>query len=222
MQGMVLVVTPLALQSAAATRTAIERMQTELHIVRQTLGLEIPLFLVLAGLPAGPDVGAAWLARFPPVPDLDPAEVPAMVATAVDWLFLEQIPADLRGCFRVEDQPTAATRLTPIMNENVQLYRWLVAVQSWRARLVEWALAGTRTDDAEPGMVAGCYLLNGPSTGQALWHDLLSHQHTFAWTPDAIARNAERAKYIRCGYALGFAAFGIGSAILGWLVAARW
>jgi hypothetical protein len=179
-QGIVVAMPFAATQAHAELHDVILACQDDLHVIRQATGLEVPLFLAFHGLETMPTQLAALpecLQRFPPLPDLDPAEIVAMYREGVDQFCLEQLPGQLRSLLNLCPTPPSA-------GENIRLYRWLSAVATWRTRLQQLILEGTRNEFSEPGMVAGCYLWATPpaksATAHALWADLLAHQHIAA------------------------------------------
>jgi hypothetical protein len=225
-QGVVLVAPTSALQSKSAARDVAAAMQADLRVVREATGAEVPIYLALsvADLPTGVEL-PAWFQRFPPHPDMDPAEVPSMFEDGLNSLFLQRIPTDLRERFRLDTAQRQQGTLSPAVRENVQLYQWMCGLQAWRSRLVQCLLEGTQTDDAEPGMVAGCYFLpSGPATtpDQPMWQDLLAHQHAAAWTPEALAAFAAGRRSTWVGFGIGVVGVCAFVATAGWVMVSRW
>jgi IcmF-related N-terminal domain len=205
-QGIVLAVPFAAVQSMTATRKVVAETQDDLRAVRQATGLEVPLYLAISGLDlriADAKGEAAWFMRFPPLPDLDPAEVHRMFQDGVDRLCLEQIAGEVRSHFQVE----ADGRPAEALRENIRLYRWLAAIHAWRVNLGRLLVEGTRNEYSEPGMVAGCYVLPSGTAKSALAHalsvDLLAYQHTACWTAEARAAHARQRRRTWLGYGVG-------------------
>ncbi len=186
-QGVMLIVPPTALQSEKGTRETIHAMQSDLDVIRAATGLNVPLYLAMNsphGLPS--DMAApTWFQRFPPYPDVDPAELASMFEDGMNWLFSQQIPADLRTRFRLDTAPTEQGILSSTMRDNLQLFQRLCEFHAQRLPLMKCLLQGTQADEAEPGMVAGFYFLS--AVPLALAQDMLTHQHAAAWTPEALA-----------------------------------
>jgi hypothetical protein len=211
-QGIVMVLPFAATQSEEGTRSVVNDAQLDLRVIRQATGLEVPLYVAVSGLdlPIRGVLPQAWFQRFPPLPDLDPAEIPTMFQEGVDRLCTDRIIADMRSQFRFDVEPADGGVLNPALSENIKLYQWLSAVQSWRTRLGQVLFEGTQNDFSEPGMVAGCYFLSaGESQAseltQSLWADLLKYQQTTTWTPERIAAYAEQRRRTWLGYGMGLA-----------------
>lgn len=188
----------------AAPRGLTSQMQDDLRVVRQATGLELPVYAAVSGVDTKSSTG--WYLQFPPLPDLDPAEVPTMFQEGIDWLFLERMTADVRAQFRLDSTTPEAGILPPALRENIRLYQSLGAVQAWRTRLKQVLLEGTQNEYSEPGMLAGCYFLpagEAKSLPQALWGDLLANQHNVAWSAETIALRALKRRQTRLGYGLG-------------------
>jgi hypothetical protein len=234
-QGIVLVVPFAATQSRAATRKVVAGTQNDLRVLRQATGLEVPLYLAVSGLDLqadGMNAAAAWFQRFPPLPDLDPAEVQLMFQEGVDRFCLEQIAGEIRSQFRL-DLSTSPERkqpgeLPPNLRENIRLYRWLCAIRAWRTNLGQLLVEGTRNDYSEPGMVAGCYVLpTGGAKAQtaamakALTGDMLANQRTVCWTAETIAAHTEQRRRTWLGYSVGLLGVFAILAAVGWFFIGR-
>ncbi|MBI3824306.1 MAG: hypothetical protein HY289_16690 [Planctomycetes bacterium] len=211
-QGIVLAVPTTALQADALARQAIETAQGELRALRAATGLEVPLHVAVVGADLD-DIGASSL-RFPPVPDVDPAEAPTMIQSGMDELCLQQAGRSVLAQFRVDADA-----------DNDRLFRALSALRAVRRRLGRLLIEGTRNDVSDPGMIAGCYFLparDPKSAVQSLWSDLRAHQHTAAWTAEAAAAQARRRR--NAWIARGLAVLGICAslALAGCVVALRW
>lgn len=198
MQGIVLTIDC----SASATETdigqAVAAAQDDLRVVRKATGQEAPLFLVITGCDVQGVEDSEWIQRFPPHPDVDPAEIPAMFQTGMNWLCRQRIGADLRN---------RLTASEVALDDNLEIYHWMAALHQRRGRLGKMLVEATRTDESEPGLVAGCYFLS-PGAGEALWQDLCEHRHTAHWTAGAVAEHARRRHWVWLGY--GFATIGLG------------
>jgi hypothetical protein len=182
----------------------------ELRVVRQTTGQEVPIYFVVSGLERGPIEPDAWLQRFPPLPDLDPAEIASMYRAGVDWLCLEHVPRQIRPLLRCDVAALA---------DNLRLYERLVAMEAWRTRFVKIIMQTTQTDAAEPGMVAGCYMLPSTAVAATFAGDLLRHKDTACWTAETLARATAQRRRVRLGYATGLCAMAtIFIGIVSWMI----
>jgi hypothetical protein len=191
LQG-VIAVLPFDAQARAAE---VKACREELRVVREATRLEMPIYVVVRGVPAAPAALDALLQRFPPSPDLDPAEFASMYRLGLDWLCLEEMMRGLRAHLRCEVDALA---------DNIRLYQHASAMAKWRTRFGKVLVAATQTDDAEPGMVAGCYLLTAADQiAPALQADLLRHQGAACWTAAALARDAAQQRRVGIGYGLG-------------------
>ncbi|HZZ81209.1 MAG TPA: hypothetical protein VFE62_22085, partial [Gemmataceae bacterium] len=86
LQG-VIVVLPFDADDA---RQAVAACREELQAIRAATYLEAPIHVVVRGMPEGPAPLDGLMLRFPPLPDLDPAEVASMVRRGFDWLCLDE------------------------------------------------------------------------------------------------------------------------------------
>jgi hypothetical protein len=211
LQGIVLSIPFAALQSIAGVQTVSAALRVELEVVRQATGLEAPLYVVISGANLS-TTDRPWLQRFPPVPDLDPAEVPAMYRAGLDDLCVRQVGREVLARFRLDA-------------DNESLFAELRAFHASRARLVRFLVEGTGQECTEPGMVAGCYFLPGSSAstawsalGQALLADLRMNHDCLAWTAEAITAQARQRRHAWIGYGVGLATLCLGFAgVVGYL-----
>jgi hypothetical protein len=187
----------------APAQRLLQACQDDLRDVRKATGLEVPLYLAVAGTAplANVGAGARWLQRFPPQPDLDPAEIITMYRRGVDNLCLTQLPLEAYTHLRPEPEALA---------ENLRTYQWLHSVHARRGWLEKMLAEGMLSDASEPGLVAGCYFLpTGLAEPQAvglvrtLCADLQAHRRTARWTAETLARVEEERRRIRLGYAFG-------------------
>ena len=199
LQG-IIVMAPFDAESTAAVGDSWRR---HLLAIRRATGLELPIHFAITGV--NPADGC--LLRFPPLPDLDPAEIAMMYQLGVDWLCLERIPQQLRAGIRLESTALA---------DNLRLYRQQSALAKWRTRFAQMLGDATQTDDAEPGMVAGCFVV--PAAATALQADLLAQQNIASWTAATIQQHRAQTWRVRLGYALGLLAL-FGAA---WIAASPW
>jgi hypothetical protein len=207
-QGIIVVAPFDAEQSATAVQDLMTWCRDDLRAVRHATGLELPIYFAVSGLDRAARAGEPWLQRFPPHPDIDPAEIAVMYRLGLDWLCLERIPQQVRR--RLQLEPAA-------LAENLRLYEWSSALANWRTAFQKLLSEATQTEDSEPGMVAGCYVL--PPAEQAaglaatLQADLLKHQDAACWTAATMELDAAQRRRAWLGYGLGLLAL-LGSAAL--------
>jgi hypothetical protein len=205
LQGIIVAV-PFAVDALTSCRDI-------LRAVRSATGLDLPIYFAICGLDAG--IGSEPLfQRFPLLADLDPAEIVRTYEAGLDWLCLERIPQELRA--RIALEPAA-------LPENIRLYRWQSTLASWRTRIETMLTEETQTEEAEPGMVAGCYIVPSPAHASELaailQADLLKHQHSACWTAATVAEDDAQKRRVRLGYTLALLAVivAMGSVVV-WLV----
>lgn len=191
LQGIIVTV-PLEQGESAAVAAS---LRASLGAVRQATGLELPIFFAITGIDPAL-AGEPCSLALPPLPDLDPAETALMYQRGLDWLILERVPRLTRERIRLD---------TTALVDNIRLFRRQIALANWRTHLGRLMSEATRTDDAEPGMVAGCYFI--PPAGQAaapatLQADLLAAQHAACWTAATVEQVESQARRVRLGYAL--------------------
>jgi hypothetical protein len=209
-QGVIVVVPFDAGQSAQDVTTA---CRDDLRAVRQATGLELPIYFAVSGLDRAGLDAEQWFQRFPPLPDLDPAEIAAMYRLGLEWLCQERIAQQVRE--RLQLDPAA-------LRDNIRLYRWLSAIESWRTRFGKMLSETTQTEDAEAGMVTGCYLLPGAAhaagLAQTLQADMLNHQHTACWTAATMEQDDVQQRRVRLGYGVSLLALlGLAVGSAAWL-----
>jgi hypothetical protein len=217
LNGIVLIVPFAAAQADDEARALIRETQNDLRVIRQATGLEAPLYVAVTG--AGLPRGIAL--RFPPLPDLDAAEVRAMFQGGADWLCGQRMAGDLLGQFRLA---SGAAETAKPLRENLALLHRLTSLQACRRHLGRLLIEGTQNDCFEPGMVAGCYVLSadeGQDTAAALWHDLRAHHQTTTWTTEVVATAAARRRRAWTGYGLGLLGSCAGLAWMGWFLVLR-
>ena len=207
-QGIVLFVPFASLSSEHETRNAVDACQAGLQNIRRSIGVDVPIHVTISGVDAAPvgqsgTASSLWRMGFPPLPDLDPAEMVNMIPQGVAALCREQLSQPAYASFRLDGESAGA------LDDNIRLYRWQSAIHTWRPRLERLLVEGTQNDQGEPGLLAGCYLL--PASGndapadefvKALRADLLSHGLTLTWTAATVARATKEQRLACAGFAL--------------------
>jgi hypothetical protein len=194
------------------TGEALTSCRDDLRAVRQATGLELPIYFAICGLDRAGLDPEPWFQRFPLLPDLDPAEIARLYEVGLDWLCLERMPQQVRA--RIVLEPAA-------LCENIRLYRWQGTLASWRTRIEKMLTDATQTEHAEPGMVAGCYMVppaaHAAGLAAILQADLLKHQHSACWTAATVEQDDAQKRRVRLGYILALLAWTvvIGSAVAG-------
>ena len=188
-QGVLVVLPWEGTNGETSTRAAIEACQADLSIIRETLELDLPVHFAIVGANgiAGREISA--FQAFPSIPDLDPADIPAMWKEGIDRLCLETLPVQIMK----QANPDALSA------EGHGNYDLLSELHARRSRWVRLLAEGASHHDGEQGMVAGIGLLSNVSedataaqVAQSLWNDLLSASQSASWNAKAIARaNAE-------------------------------
>ena len=189
-QGLILA-TPIKRDATAAERTElVRRCRRDHDIVRQATGLDAPIYFALTGLgalPNGCEKATGWFQRFPPQPDLDPADVPTMFQRGLAWLCSEHIARQLRAGLRLDPNGNDAG----LLRQNFERYRCWRAIEDLQPWLVQLLTEGTQNEFDEPGMVAGCYFLASADAGAALASDLPLHQRRVSATATAHVQSRE-------------------------------
>jgi len=228
-QGIVVTVSASAARTDRETRGTLLKCREDLRDLRLATGFEVPLYLGVNGLDRMPGGSAqqnqgAWTLRFPPLPDLDPAEIVSMYKNGIESLILGRMPCAAYTQFELDGE---SGDVTSALANNVRLYQWLSDLHALRGRLERLLLDGTGHAAAEPGMVAGCYLLTSGMSdakatelSRALLKDLHSNREMATWTADAADRAAAGRNRAWILFVIGVAAL-VGSASLGAVLAWR-
>ena len=189
--------------AAAPVQRLLQACQDDLGDIRKTTGLEVPLYLALGGAAPLPNAGgaASGFQRFPPLPDLDPAEIMAMYHDGTDNLCLAQLPLEAYANMRPEPEALA---------ENLRVYQWLNSVHARRGGVEKMLAEGMLSDASEPGLVAGCYFVpaglaepQNVALVRTLCADLQAHRRTVTWTAETLVRVEEERRRARVGFAIG-------------------
>lgn len=221
-QGIVLTAAFESVQEDASARAMIQACREAIDVVRDATKLETPIYFVVTGaLPPGLATTPACL-RFPPMPDLDPAEILIMFENAAHSACDKQLPQQLRRGLQFDGAESGDGSLTSTLLENIRLYHWWSAIHAWRSRLVELLVEGTQNEMGEPGMVAGCYFLSPDQPGQIaelLWRDLVTNRLVKSMTPGAATEHTREQRIAFAGYAAGLVVLAmllVGLGLSGW------
>jgi hypothetical protein len=238
--GILLLLPLAACENARDAAEAGEACAHDLAAAREALRLDCPRFALVYGLevvsgfaelvqqlvgePSANDLRGQWLLgqHFPLVPDVAPAEVPAMIRDGVRWLGETLLPALVYKLLRVEgpgmqpDRPTA-------WRGDVHLYWFLQEVRG-RLQHLGRLLARTVAPEAGPPLFGGCYLAGtgADAQGQAflagVFRRLIDNQNAVSWTADALVEEANYRRWTRMGYLwLGALAVGVILLAVSWL-----
>jgi hypothetical protein len=147
--------------------------------------------------------------RFPLLPDVDAAALPALLEGALRWIAHNQLPARVDSLWRVEGDGEASA--AEAVRGNVRLYQLLHQIRERQARLARVLTRAVITDGTPTTMLGGCYLAGtGPDARNerafipGVFRRLVETQDLVSWTPELLAREAGYRRWARIGYvALG-------------------
>ena len=228
--GMVLLVPWKGLASNTAAAAIAERVHLDVGVVHEALRVDCPFFIMVCDLETVPgfreflsELPAHQRTRslgqtFPLVPDVDPHEVPNVIAQGIaslgDDVLSEAICGRLHPGIgaQADNQPPAPLQL------NRRLYQLFAHLRRGCQHIAHVINRGTQTNLAAPTMVAGCYLAAtgaDPAGEQAfvaeVFQDLSRSQNFVAWSPQALAAEAGYRRRTRLGYlALALLLAGVG------------
>jgi hypothetical protein len=194
----------------------------DLRAARAVLQVHCPLFTLVCGLEEASGC-REFVGRFPRdlrqrrvgqqfpyVPDLDPAEVSALLESGLTWIFRDLFPPLIYRLFRLE-KPNRASH-EAVLRGNIRLYQFLTQLQDRDKRLARTLSLALAPEHRGPFEFAGCYLAatgTDPGYEQAfvggVFHRLIESQDHVWWTDEALAREAEYRRWTVLGY-VGIAA----------------
>lgn len=200
-QGVLIVLPWEATHGDSNTNGVIEACQADLLTIRETLGLDMPVFYAMVGIHGTLGTTCRRVAAFqpfPPLPDLDPADIPSMWKEGIDRLCLETLPMQL-----MTTSPTDAES-----NNGLSSYELASELHMRRSRWLRLLADGTRHLDGEPGMVAGICVAANPlaDATNTLWTEMLGVAQTATWSTKAITHAEATAVIARRRFGLGLIA----------------
>lgn len=224
----------LMLLPLAATNDAAEARQTaqlarlDLETVREGVGVNCPLYVMVCDLEKSPgfaDVVAATspdqrpralACRFPLVPDIVPAELPELVSGGVRWLLQVHLPTRLYPLLRLVT--TDAKIKSQAWPRNEGLVRFL-AQMHFRARRLASMIERAVCQVGKIPMLGGVFLAatgadaeHGQAFAAEVFADLARTQNYVAWSEPALADETRLRRAARAVFA--------GAAVLSSLVIA--
>jgi hypothetical protein len=143
--------------------------------------------------------------RFPLVPNLDPAAVPAMAETGVQWICHTLFPTWVYKFFRVEGP--GREDMAQQVQCNTQLYRLMHEMRQRNKPLARVLARGILGEPNGPALFGGCYVTatgRDPAREQAftagVFRRLIDEQNYVAWTAEALAEDAAYLRWTKIGY----------------------
>ncbi len=221
--GLLLLLPFDAAQDEEGTSEAAGVSRLDLAAARAGLKTDCPVFALVCDLETAP--GFAAFARsfpeerrrkvlgqaFPLVPDLPAADVPAMVEGGARWVG-EALARLVYRLFQAEAS----------LNDNAALYQLLASVRERLDHVGQVLARAALLGDGQRPLLGGCFLAAtgaDPSKDQAfvagVFRLLLENQNAVAWTPEALAEEADYQRWTMYGY-LGVGAFVLGMGLLIW------
>lgn len=202
-------------QEEGARQRIISGFQQDLDDLRTATGFDVPIFLVVHGVPplsadAPGNSTACWSVRFPPVPDLDPAELGEMVRKGVDWMCESSIRQAARASLRVDESAGSPHVLSQALRENVRVLQWLATLEAARKGIKDLLVKGTQDHLSEPRLLVGFYLATGNPRDESatrlarqLTNDLMLHSPILTRTADSFSRETAERRWAWAGLTLG-------------------
>ncbi len=191
----------------------------DLAAVRDSMQVRCPVFAMVCDLENLPGFGELIARlpederrrrmgqRFPLMPDVEPAALPAIFDSGVNWIASKQFPARVDSLWRVESGSGDGLTMAEAVRGNVQLYQLLEQIRR-RLRRLGRVLTHTVMTDGKPStMLGGCYLAGigtDPRTEQAfvpgVFRRLTENQDFVSWTPEQLAKEANDSRKVQFGY----------------------
>jgi hypothetical protein len=222
--GIVVLLPLTALDNDEETNDASTACELDLTVVRETLHVQCPIFAVLGGAEKTPGFGELlsrmpvsqrerWLGqRFPLVADVEASAVPETIQDGVNWFTDNFLPTLVCSLFRLESlksgQPRGASPGDAVTG-NRRLFQLLSDMRFRRQRLTRLLTRGLLLDTPNTFFFGGFYLAGAePDTEHdcsfldGVFQRLLENQNQVAWTPDALAEEAEFRRWTWYGYGL--------------------
>jgi hypothetical protein len=238
--GLLVLVPWAATESDETAKEAAAVLQRDLAEARATLQLRYPAFALVCDLETAQ--GFAELRRgFPPetlkqrlgqrlplVPDLPPAEAPALLERGVQWIGQAVLPAGIMRFLRL-DGPGDSRRAPVSVGHNRNLYLLLREVYTRGPRLARVLARGLQTGGPETAdpldalpLFGGCYLAGtGRQAAEqafvpGVFQRLVDGQSSVSWTGAALDEDARYRRWAAYGYT------GLAAAVVASLLLAGW
>ncbi len=215
----ILLLVPIASTNSdhAATRIGL-LCHHDLTAVRESMQVRCPVFAMVCDLESLPGFGELIARlpedehrrrmgqRFPLMPDVEPAALPGILDSGVNWIANKQFPARVNALWRVES-PTGGPTMTEAVRGNIQLYKLLQQVRRRLRRLGRVLTHAIMTDGKPSVMLGGCYLAGigtDPRSEQAfipgVFRRLTENQDFVSWTPEQLAKEENDHRKVQLGY----------------------
>lgn len=229
----VVILVPLAATASPedASETAAV-IRHDLEVARDALQMDCPRFVVLCDaeqLPGFAEVvrhfpqdgaGPRWVLgqHFPPVPDVNAAEVPRLIESGLAWVGDTLLPLVVSRLWQREGEEGAGDRGAAVQ-ANILLYEFLSASRARLALLGRLAARATQRN-GDPPLLSGCYLAGtGPDAEReqgflaGVLRRAIEQQNQVRWSADAVADDRAYHRYAAVGYGL-LAAFVVAVALI--------
>lgn len=218
--GLLLLVPFKALSSDQEASQTATFCQQDLAIIRQTLDVDCPIFVLVGDLENCPGF-SQFLSicpesqrqrslgqRFPLLPDISRNERLEMFQHGVEAIALKLLPSLMFQLFYPETSTAMPSgHLPETMQKNIDLFRFLFHLRQRRQHLARLVLRCAEPAPGDAAMIAACYLAGtgiDPRFQQAfvpeIFQEMLRNQNFVAWTPQALAEEAAFRRYLRLGY----------------------
>jgi IcmF-related N-terminal domain len=201
-------------EDAAATGTV---CQQDLDTAQAVLQVHCPSFALICDLETAPGF-REFVERFPAeqrarrlgqriplLPDMEPAEIPAMIEGGMDWICQSMIPNWVYKLFRLETP--GKDDLSAAMKGNGRLYRLMGEMRERQKRFSRIFTRGFVHESGGPPLFGGCYIAGtgrDPAHEQAfvagVFRRLIENQNFVSWTDEALAEEAGNQRWTTYGY----------------------
>ena len=214
--GILLLIPVDATNTEQSASLAGQLCRRDLDAVRRSMQVRCPIFALVCDLENVPGfrelIGRLpddqkrrrMGQRFPFIPDVDRASLPARMEDAIRWIAHRLLPAQVTTLWQVETATGQAA--TDALRANVRLYELLQQVRERHPRLARIIAHAVLADESQPAMLGGCYLAGtgpNPRSEQAfipgVFRRLVESQDLVSWTPELLAREARYARWARIG-----------------------
>ena len=215
--GILLLIPITATNTEQSASLAGQLCRRDLDSVRQSMQVRCPIFALvcdLENLPGFRDLierlpddqkRRRMGQRFPFIPDIDRASLPARLEDAIRWIAHRLLPAQVTTLWQVET--VSGLAMADALRGNIRLYQLLQQVRERYPRLARILAHAVLADETQPAMLGGCYLAGtGPNfrSEQAfipgVFRRLVESQDLVSWSPELIARENRYSRWARTGF----------------------